>query len=79
MSFDIEDEFERIRIQALMRVRAAEIGVTTAVNSMISAYRKKDKAEERKYNRSLAKAQETISLKLDQNGAPCVTIKNFLS
>ena len=79
MSFDIEDEFERIRIQALMRVRAAEIGVTTAVNSMISAYRKKDKAEERKYNRSLAKAQETISLKLDQNGAPCVTIENFLT
>ena len=40
LSFDLE-EFERIRIQALMQMRAGELNISTAVSRMISAYRKK--------------------------------------
>lgn len=78
LSFDIEDEFERIRIQALMQVRAGELNIATAFNRMLSAYRKKDEAEERKYNRALSVQNQKITLKLDEKGAPCVTIDNFL-
>ena len=79
LSFDIADEFEKIRIQALMQIRGAELNISTAVSRMMTAYRNKDKVEERKYNRSVAKAHAEIELKYDQNGAPCVTIENFLS
>ncbi len=77
-SFDIEDEFERMRIQALMQVRAGELNITTAFNRMLSAYRKKDEADRRRYDRALAVEEQKIALKLDEKGAPCVTIDNFL-
>lgn len=77
LSFDLE-EFERIRIQALMQIRAGELNISTAVSRMISAYRKKDEASEKSYTRALAKQTATIPLKLDDKGVPSVTIDNFL-
>ena len=77
LSFDLDD-FERIRIQALMMIRAGDLNITTAISRMISAYRKKDEIESKRCNRSLAKRELTIPLKLDANGVPCITIDNFL-
>lgn len=77
LSFDLE-EFERIRIQALMQIRAGDLNISTAVSRMISAYRKKDEAIEKNYTRALAKQTAIIPLKLDDKGAPSVTIDNFL-
>lgn len=77
LSFDL-DEFERIRVQALMQIRAGELNISTAVSRMISAYRKKDNAAAKSYNRALAKAESVIPLKFDDKGAPSVTIDNFL-
>lgn len=76
-SFELE-EFEQIRIQALMQIRAGELNIATAVARMISAYRKKDEAIAKSYNRALAKQEAIIPLKLDDKGAPSVTIDNFL-
>ena len=76
-SFDLE-EFEQIRVQAIMQIRAKELGITKAVSMMISAYKKKDRQLENKYNRSLAKRECNIPLQLDDKGIPCVTIDNFL-
>jgi hypothetical protein len=77
LSFDLE-EFERIRIQALMQMRAGELNVSTAVSRMISAYRKKDEAVAKSYGRALAMRESVMPLKLDDKGAPCITIDNFL-
>lgn len=77
LSFDL-DEFERIRIQALMQIRAGELNITTAVSRMISAYRKKDEALSRGFARDIAKEKIVIPLRLDDKGAPSVTIDNFL-
>lgn len=76
-SFDLED-FEQIRVQALMQVRAGELGITKAVSSMIAAYKKKDRQNDNKFNRALAKRECVIPLRYDEKGAPCVTIDNFL-
>ena len=77
LSFDLE-EFERIRIQALMQMRAGELNISTAVSRMISAYRKKDEAVAKNYDRALAMRESVMPLKLDDKGAPCITIDNFL-
>ena len=76
-SFDLE-EFEKIRIQALMQVRAGELGITKAVSSMIAAYKKKDKQNDNKFNRALAKRECFIPLRYDERGCACITIDNFL-
>lgn len=78
LSFDITDDFERIRIQALMQVRAGELNISTAINRMFSAYRQIDMENERDYKYALARRNASISLKLDNKGAPCITIDNFL-
>lgn len=78
LSYDLEDEFEQIRVQALMEVRASELKVTTAVKRMMSAYRKKDEKASRQFNLSVSKQNSVIPLKFDKNGAPCITIDNFL-
>lgn len=77
LSFDLED-FEQIRVQALMMIRAGELNITTAISRMISAYRKKDETESKQFNRSIAKRNSTIPLKRDINGIPCITIDNIL-
>lgn len=77
LSFEL-DEFECIRIQALMQVRAGELGITKAVTSMIAAYKKRDKQNENSYKRDIAIKTNVIPLKVDGKGAPCVTIDNFL-
>lgn len=77
LSFDLE-EFDQIRVQALMQIRAGELNITTAVSRMISAYRKKDESISKSYNRALAKQESTIPLKLDDKGVPIATINNFL-
>lgn len=78
LSFEL-DEFDQIRTQALLEIRAAELNVKSAVTRMISAYRKKDNAIERGYNRAIAVQKNELYLKLDDKGAPCSTIDNFLT
>ncbi|MFA5675432.1 MAG: virulence-associated E family protein [Christensenellales bacterium] len=76
-SFDL-DEFEKIRVQALMQIRARDLNISTAVSRMISSYNKKDKAAANKFNRELAMQDYSPSLRLDEKGTPTVTIDNFL-
>jgi len=77
LSFDL-DEFEQIRVQALMEIRAGELNIKSAVSRMISAYKKKDNAIAKGHDRALAVRNASIPLKLDDRGAPCNTIDNFL-
>lgn len=77
LSFELE-EVERIRIQALMQIRAGELGIAKAVSSMIAAYKKQDKQLENQHKRSVAKRECAIPLKYDEKGVACVTIDNFL-
>ncbi len=78
LSYDIQDEFERIRLHALMQIRAGELGIGPTLNRVLSKYQKKDAAEEKRFKLSIAKRDAEIPLRLDQNGAPVVTIDNFL-
>lgn len=41
VSFDIPDVIERERIQALMQIRAAEVGAKVVINRQLGAYRQK--------------------------------------
>ena len=77
LSFELE-EVERIRVQALMQVRAKELGITKAISSMMAAYKKQDRQLENQHKRLVAKRDCVIPLKYDEKGALCVTIDNFL-
>ena len=50
LSFELE-EVERIRVQALMQVRAKELGITKAISSMMAAYKKQDRQLENQHKR----------------------------
>jgi len=77
VSFDLE-EFEQLRVQALMQARAKELGISKNISGLISAYKKKDKQIENKYNRSLAKQESSIPLQFEKNGEPSQTIDNII-
>lgn len=76
-SYDLE-EVERVRVQALMLVRAKKLDMFTAVSRMIKKYDKIDQKEENAHNRYVAKREAVIPLRLDDKGAPCITIDNIL-
>lgn len=78
LSYDIPDEFERIRLHALMQIRAGELGIGSTLNKMMAKYQRKDATDEKRYKLSIARSNAEIPLRLDQNGAPVVTIDNFL-
>ncbi len=81
-SVDLTFEFgevERARIQALMLSRAMDLGIATAYNRLIAAYRKADAEIENSHKRGVALARSEIDLIRDRKGAPCITIENFLA
>ena len=60
VSFDIPDVIERERIQALMQIRAAEVGAKVVVNRQLGAYRQKDKQLEADFKKSQAQDRKTL-------------------
>lgn len=78
LTFDIDDEFERLRIQSLMVVRAGELKAASVIQRMLSAYKRRDKELDREYKIQVAKANAVIPLKTDNKGVPVPTIDNFL-
>jgi hypothetical protein len=78
VSFDIPDVIERERIQALMQIRAAEVGAKVVVNRQLGAYRQKDKQLEADFKKSQAQDKNDLELRLNDKGVPVPTIDNFL-
>lgn len=76
-SYDLDD-FHQIRTQALMQIRADELGVTAALNRMLTKYQRKEDRIANQFNRNIAISESIIPLRLDEKGAPCVVIDNFL-
>ena len=77
-SFDIPDVIERERIQALIQIRAAEVGAKVVVNRQLGAYRQKDKQLEADFKKSQAQDRNDLDLRLNDKGVPVPTIDNFL-
>jgi predicted P-loop ATPase len=77
-SFDLA-ELEQIRVQALIESRASELNIKSAVSRMIVAYRKKDDANAKAYNRTPSRHKREVQIERDNKGAPCNTIDNFLT
>lgn len=78
VSFDIPDVIERERIQALMQIRAAEVGAKTVVSRQLGAYRKEDKQLEANFRRTQAQSGNDLELRLNDKGVPVPSIENFL-
>lgn len=78
LTFDIDDEFERLRLQSLMVVRATDLKAGSTIQRLISTYKRKDKALENDFKREVAKQRMNINLKTDDKGNPVPTIDNFL-
>lgn len=78
VSFDIPDAIERERIQALLQVRAAEVGAKAVVSRLLGAYRQQDKQLEANFKISQAQSSNDLELRLNDKGVPVPTIDNFL-
>ena len=78
LTFELGD-IERARVQALIQIRADELGIATVFNRLLSAYRKADAEIENSHKRGVALANSELDLIRDRKGAPCITIENFLS
>ena len=76
--FDL-DKVERVRVLALLQVRAVELGIERQVEKLIKQYESIDKDMERDYQRQRAYERLKLHLKLDGKGEPLPTIENFLT
>ncbi len=79
VSFDIPDDIERERIQALIQIRAMEVGAKDVVRRQLGAYRQKDKQLEADFRLTQAQTRNELDLKLNDKGIPVPTIENFLA
>lgn len=77
LTFDM-DEIERVRTQALMKLRAKELKLSGELAQVIRAFSKADKLNAEQYTRAHAQSQDAIPLAFDGNGRPCNTIDNIL-
>lgn len=76
--FDIpEDNPERVRLQTLLELRAAELNVEKQFTKVMKACAKADKKLAEQYTKEYAAAHANIPLKFDGKGNPLVTIDNF--
>ncbi len=78
VSFDIPDAIERERVQALMQIRAAEVGAKTVVSRQLGVYRKEDKQLEADFKKTQAMSSNDLELRLNDKGVPVPSIENFL-
>jgi hypothetical protein len=77
-TFDLEDDFEIERVQAVMQIKARELGCLTAFNRLLATYRKQDKIEENRFKKEVAVGNLDIPLEIGSKGVPECTIDNFL-
>ena len=67
LTFELGD-IERARVQALIQIRADELGIATVFNRLLSAYRKADAEIENSHKRGVALANSEIDLIRDRKG-----------
>ena len=76
-TFEMGD-LDRARIQALMKIRAKELKLSTEVSQMIRAYAKADKLAADSFTKDHARQNAKIQLAYDGNDNPKNTIDNIL-
>lgn len=75
--FDLPDNPDRIRLMALMELRAKELNMEKQFMKVIKSYSEADKKIADQYNKNYALTHTTIPLAFDSKGNPANTINNF--
>ena len=76
--YDIDDQLERIRISALLMVKAKELKIEKEFSSVLRAFEKSNQKLADEYTREYAKSNSVIPLAFDGSGRPMNTIDNFM-
>lgn len=75
---EIEEEEERLRVEALAELRAKELGMQQQFKKVLKAYNSANEDLAREYKRANAKQRSFVDLDFDANGRPVASIDNFL-
>lgn len=75
---DISEPEERARLQAIMEMRAQELGLQKQFKTVMKAYAAADEQLASEYKRMNARKRSRIDLDFDGNGRPLASINNFL-
>lgn len=75
---DIEEPEERARLQAIMELRAQELGIQKQFKTVIKAYTAAEQQLAAEYKKINSKLQSTIDLDFDGNGRAIPSTNNFL-
>ncbi len=75
---DIKEPEERARLQAIMEMRAQELGLQNQFKSVIKAYAAAEQQLAAEYKKINSRKKSTIDLDFDGNGRPLSSTNNFL-
>ena len=75
---DIDEPEERARLQAIMELRAQELGIQKQFKTVIKAYTAAEQQLAAEYKKINSKLQSTIDLDFDGNGRAIPSTNNFL-
>lgn len=75
---DVQEPEERARLQAVMEIRAQELGLAKQFKTVMKAYTAADEQLAAEYKRINSRRRVKIDLDFDGNGRPLASINNFL-
>lgn len=75
---EIEEEEERLRVEALAELRAKELGMQQQFKKVLKAYNSANEDLAREYKRANAKQRSFIDLDFDASGKPATSTYNFI-
>ena len=75
---DVTEPEERARLQAIMELRAQDLGLAKQFKTVMKAYAAADEQLAAEYKRINARRRSKVDLDFDGNGRPLASINNFL-